>query len=57
MTGFWLFMFASLNNVFNFGLLTGITLVVALLADILLAPAMLELVTRSERRARAPAQG
>ncbi|MCH9046823.1 MAG: MMPL family transporter [SAR324 cluster bacterium] len=56
-TGFWLFMFASLNNVFNFGLLTGITLVVALLADILLAPAMLELVTRNERRARAPAQG
>jgi len=37
-TGFLLFMLATLNNVFNFGLLTGITLILALLADFLLAP-------------------
>ena len=47
-TGFWLFMFATLNNVFFFGLLTGTTLILALLADFLLAPAMLELITRTE---------
>jgi hypothetical protein len=46
--GFWLFMFATLNNVFYFGLLTGATLVFALLADFLLAPAILTLVTRTE---------
>ena len=51
-TGFWLFMFASLNNVFYFGLLTGTTLIIALLGDFLLAPAMLELITRTERGAR-----
>ena len=34
-------MSASLNNLFNFGLLTGIALLVALLADIILAPALL----------------
>jgi predicted RND superfamily exporter protein len=45
-TGFWLFMFASLNNLFYFGLLTGIALSVALLADLVLAPAMMELLAR-----------
>jgi hypothetical protein len=53
-TGFWLFMFATLNNLFYFGLLTGLSLSVALLADVLLAPALLELLTRrrmaAERR-------
>ena len=46
-TGFWLFMFASLINLIQFGFLIGVTLIVALLADILLAPAMMELITRS----------
>ena len=45
--GFWLFMLATLNNVFNFGLLTGITLILALMADFLLAPALIVLVTRT----------
>jgi predicted RND superfamily exporter protein len=40
-SGFWVFMFASLNNLFSFGLLTGTTLIVALLADFTLAPALL----------------
>jgi predicted RND superfamily exporter protein len=45
--GFWLFMLATLNNVFNFGLLTGVTLILALMADFLLAPALIVLVTRT----------
>ncbi len=46
-TGFWMFMLATMNNVFNFGLLTGVALILALLADFLLAPALLVLVTRT----------
>ncbi len=42
--GFWIFMLAGMNNLFNFGLLTGITLLLAFLADVLLAPALLTLV-------------
>ncbi len=43
-TGFWLFMFATMNNLFFFGLLTGITLVFAFLADIIIAPALMALI-------------
>ena len=46
--GFWLFMFGTMNNIFYFGLLTGTTLIFALLSDFLLAPAMLELVIRTK---------
>jgi uncharacterized protein len=45
-TGFWLFMFATMNNLFYFGLLTGITLVFAFLADIIIAPALMAFVMR-----------
>ncbi len=48
-TGFWLFMFASLVNLIHFGFLIGVTLIIALLADILLAPALLQLIARSPR--------
>ena len=54
-TGFWLFMFASLNNLFNFGLLSGVTLAVGAVAEIFLSPALLSLVIRTswgERLAR-----
>ena len=54
-TGFWLFMFSSLNNLIQFGFLIGLTLILALLADLLLAPALLELVTRARRPAVVPA--
>jgi predicted RND superfamily exporter protein len=47
-TGFFVFSFATLNNVIYFGLLTGITLLFALLADFFLSPALLELVTRTD---------
>ena len=42
-TGFYIFLFASMNNVFQFGLLTGTAIVLALLADFLLAPALMVL--------------
>ncbi|NQU62739.1 MAG: MMPL family transporter [SAR324 cluster bacterium] len=48
--GFWLFMLSSMNHLFNFGLLTGTTLVFAFLADILLAPALLAIVTPDQER-------
>ena len=39
--GFFLYMFSSLSNLFNFGLLTGFTILMALLADFFLAPALM----------------
>jgi len=42
-TGFFIFMFAEMNNLFNFGLLTGFAIIMALLADFLLAPALMAL--------------
>ncbi len=41
--GFFIFMFASMNNVFNFGMLVGIAILLALLGDFLLAPALMAL--------------
>jgi predicted RND superfamily exporter protein len=43
-TGFFIFTLASLNNMFFFGLLTGLTIVLAFLADLILAPALMALV-------------
>ncbi len=42
--GFFIFMFASLNNLFNFGWLTGFTIITALLSDYFIAPALMVLV-------------
>jgi hypothetical protein len=44
--GFFIFAFATMSNVRNFGLLTGFTIVMALLADYLLAPALMVVVNR-----------
>ena len=41
--GFFIFMLAGMNNLFNFGLLTGFTIVMALLADYFISPALLVL--------------
>lgn len=46
--GFWLFMLGTMGNIFYFGLLTGVTLIFALIADFLLAPAMMELAIRTK---------
>ena len=45
-TGFFIFAFATMSNVRNFGLLTGFTILMALLADYLLAPALMILVNK-----------
>jgi hydrophobe/amphiphile efflux-3 (HAE3) family protein len=42
--GFFIFVFADMNNLFNFGLLTAFTILMALLADYLVAPALMVLV-------------
>ncbi|RWX45487.1 MMPL family protein [Candidatus Electrothrix aarhusensis] len=44
--GFFVFMFASMNNLVNFGWLTGFTIITALLADYFIAPALMVLVNR-----------
>jgi len=54
-TGFLVFTQATMNNIRNFGLLTAAAIFLALLADFLLAPAMVELLDR--RRARAMDRG
>jgi len=48
-SGFWVFMAATLNNLFLFGLLTGMTLVTAFLADVLLAPALLTIIYSKDK--------
>ena len=41
--GFFIFCFASMNNLIQFGLLTGLTILLALAADFVLAPALMSL--------------
>ena len=47
--GFFVYMFATMSNIVNFGILTGGAIVVALIADILLAPALLKLIFKENR--------
>lgn len=42
--GFFIFMFASMNNLFEFGLFTGIAIILALASNFFMAPALLRLV-------------
>ena len=42
--GFFVLAFSKLTNIRNFGILTGFTIIMALLADYLLAPALMVLV-------------
>ncbi|MEN8190955.1 MAG: MMPL family transporter, partial [Thermodesulfobacteriota bacterium] len=41
--GFFIFMFASMNNVFYFGMLVGMAIILALIGDFFLAPALMAL--------------
>ncbi|MEE8272552.1 MAG: efflux RND transporter permease subunit [Alphaproteobacteria bacterium] len=50
--GFYIFLFASLNNVIQFGLLTGTAIVLALLGNFLLAPALMVLLNPAAAGAR-----
>ncbi|MCK5099198.1 MAG: MMPL family transporter [Desulfobacteraceae bacterium] len=44
--GFFTFMFAGMNNLFNFGLLTGVALITALLSDYFIAPSLMVLMNK-----------
>ena len=48
-SGFFIFVFASMNNLFAFGLLTAFTILMALVADYLVAPALMVLVNRPQK--------
>ena len=45
--GFFIFTLASMNNLYNFGLLTGLAILLALLADLILAPALMAAVVEN----------
>ncbi|MCK4738272.1 MAG: MMPL family transporter, partial [Sulfurimonas sp.] len=47
--GFFVYMFASMSNLVNFGILTGGAIIVALIADVLLAPALLKLIYKDNK--------
>ncbi|MCG8550736.1 MAG: efflux RND transporter permease subunit, partial [Desulfobacterales bacterium] len=51
--GFFIFMLAGMNNLYDFGLLTGITILTALLANFLVTPALLTVVYKDRTAARA----
>jgi predicted RND superfamily exporter protein len=46
--GFFIFGFAAMKNVRNFGLLTGFAIIMALLSDYLIAPALMVLVSKKK---------
>ena len=46
--GFFILLLAELKSTFNFGLITGFTICMALVADFLLAPAMMVLLTKKD---------
>jgi hypothetical protein len=48
--GFFIFIFATMNNLFHFGLLTGFTIVMALAADYFIAPALMVIVNKNRSK-------
>ena len=46
--GFFIFTFSSMNNLISFGLITGLAIIIALLGDLLLAPAMMALIYKNQ---------
>ena len=48
--GFYVYLFASMSNLFNFGLLAGSAILVALLSDLILAPALMALLYKKEKK-------
>ena len=47
--GFFVYMFASLSNLINFGILAGGAIIVALISNIILGPALLTLITKDTK--------
>lgn len=50
--GFFSFMLASMNNLFNFGVLTGMAILLALLADYFIAPALMLLFIKENKNTK-----
>ena len=48
--GFFIFMFSSMSNIFFFGLMSGITIITALVADFFLAPSLMALITPTHNK-------
>jgi len=48
--GFFTFMFASMSNLYYFGMLTGITIIMALLSDFFIAPSLMIVANRSKNQ-------
>jgi len=47
--GFFIFMFATMNNLIQFGFLTGLVIILALFADYFIAPALMVIVNKPEK--------
>jgi predicted RND superfamily exporter protein len=47
--GFFIFVFATMKNLFNFGLLTAFTILMALAADYFVAPALMVVINRPRK--------
>jgi len=47
--GFFILMLASMNNIIRFGFLTGVTVILALLADFFMSPALMALIHRNKK--------
>ncbi|MCW9026043.1 MAG: MMPL family transporter, partial [Thiovulaceae bacterium] len=48
--GFYVYVFATLNNLINFGILAGGAITIALFSNILLGPALLTLITKDKNK-------
>lgn len=48
--GFFIFMFATMNNMIQFGFLTGLVIILALFADYFIAPALMVIVNRPRKQ-------
>jgi len=48
-SGFFVFMFASMTNLYNFGLITGVVVLTAMAADLILVGAMMKLIIKPKK--------
>jgi predicted RND superfamily exporter protein len=55
-TGFFIYLFSTMDNLFYFGLLTGFTISMAFVACVVMAPALMVLFVRAQRFAVAATQ-
>jgi predicted RND superfamily exporter protein len=48
-SGFFVFMFASMTNLYNFGLITGVIILMAMASDLILVGAMMKLIIKPKK--------